>query len=578
MEHKKNEIYRSIWRQVKAIATGIFLSAVLTVTMAGCTTTSGTETDDGTATVDGVAATSLNVQYSTEDMDASWDAAKATTITLSDSESTVDGSGANVISGTNAIQITKAGTYVVSGNLPDGQIIVEAGGDDLVRIVLDNASITYKDGAAISVVECDKTIITLAESSSNSVSGGIEDAADSSSIVEDAAIYSEKDLTINGSGGLKVEGTLGNGIETKDDLVITGGSITVNAANDALRGRDSIAINSGTFILTAGGDGLQANNDVDKDQGWISIDGGIFKINVSDAGLKAESLLQVTAGKLTIDSDYDSLHSNTNMNVTGGTISVSAGDDALHSDTLLNISGGTIKISTCYEGLESTEINVSGGKINILAEDDGLNAAGGNDGSSQASGAPQQDNFAADESCIINISGGVLNVNSGGDGLDSNGSITISDGTVNVSGPTSDRDAPMDYNGTCIVTGGTLAIAGSAGMAQSPSDTSSQDSITVFFNGTMSAGTKITVVDASGNKVLSYTPEKAFASIVLSSPDLAEGETYTIYSGSTKLTSVTLDSTVNAISSDGSAVQSNSGQPGQPGLQPDGNSGATPQN
>lgn len=538
---------------------GFLLVALLVASLSACSAREAS--NDSTATVAGVAATSLKVEYSTEDMDASWNEATATSIVLSDSGSLVDGAGAQVISGTNVIQITKAGTYVVSGEITDGQIIVEADVEDLVRIVLNQASISCSDGPGISIVSCDKTIITLADGSANSVSGGEASSTDATDDALDAAIYSEADLTINGTGSLNVNGNLGNGITSKDDLVITGGILNVTAANDALRGRDSIAINGGTFTLTAQGDGLHSNNDIDADKGWISIDGGTFNITAADAGLKAESLLQVTDGKLTVESAYDCLHSNTNMNISGGTLQLNAGDDALHSDTLMNISGGTISVTACYEGVESNEINISGGKLTITAEDDGFNAAGGNDGSSQTTGAPQQDNFAADEDCIITISGGTVTINSGGDGIDSNGSLAFSGGTVYVSGPTSDRDAPMDYNGTCLVTGGTLAIAGSAGMAQSPSDTSSQDSITVFFNSTMSAGTIISVLDSQGNKVIAYAPEKAFASIVLSSPDFVKGETYTIYEGSTKLTTVTLENTVNAISSDGSAVQSGGNQP-----------------
>jgi hypothetical protein len=557
----------------KSVILALIVNTLLIGALVGCTTTNKDATP--TTTVSGIAPTSLQVEYSTEDMDATWNPENATTITMNNKASTVDGAGAKVISGTNVIQITKAGTYVLTGVLTNGQIIVEASVDDLVHIVLKNASITCTSGAALSVVSCDKTIITLEKNTTNSVTGGEATSTDTTVDVEDAAIYSKKDLTVNGSGTLNVNGTLGNGIETKDDLVVTGGIININAANDALRGRDSIAINGGTFTLNTKGDGLQSNNDINLEKGWISIDGGTFHITADDAGLKAESLLQVTKGNLTITSDFDSLHSNTNMNITGGILQLTAGDDALHSDTLMNITGGTINISTCYEGLESTEININGGEINLNAEDDGLNAAGGNDGSSQSSGAPQQDNFAADEDCNINISGGTLSINAGGDGIDSNGSIHFSGGTVTVSGPTSDRDAPMDYNGSCLVTGGTLAIAGSSGMAQSPSDTSSQDSVTIFFNSTISAGTSISVLDSSGNKVITFAPAKAFSSIVLSSPKFVDGETYTIYSGATKLTTVTLDDTVNAISSDGSAVQSHGNQPGS---QPDGSNSATPQN
>lgn len=548
------------WKvSVKNAFLSFLLVAMLVASLSSCSTSDSTS--EPAESVDGIAATSLQVEYSEEDMDDNWNAATATSIILSNTESKVNGSGANVISGTNTIQITQAGSYIISGEIADGQIVVEADKEDLVRIILNQASITCSDGAAIAVVTCDKVIFTLAEGTINNITGGEASSSETATVVQDAAIYSEKDLTINGAGKLNVNGKLGNGIATKDDLVITGGIINVTATNDALRGRDSIAINGGTFTLTAQGDALHSNNDVNTGKGWISIDGGTYNITAEDAGLKAESLLQVNNGNLIITSAYDSLHSNTNMNITGGTFQLTAGDDAMHSDALLNVSGGTINVITCYEGVESTEISISGGKLTIIAEDDGFNAAGGNDGSAQATGAPQQDNFAVNEDCIITFSGGTVIINSGGDGIDSNGSLAFSGGTVYVSGPTSDRDGPMDYNGTCQVTGGTLAIAGSAGMAQSPSETSSQNSITVFFDGSMTAGTSISVIDSQGNKVLSYAPDKAFTSIVLSSPDFIEGGNYTIYADSSILTNVTLYNTVNAISSDGSAVQSGGSHP-----------------
>ena len=531
-------------------------------TLTGCSSASSDAQTIATA------PTSLDVSYSTEDLDASWNPSLATYVTLKDGGSTIDGTGVTIKSSTDTIIISQPGTYVLTGSLKSGQIIVDAGKADLVHLILAQVDISCADGPAILVKMCDKTVVTLEKGTDNIVSGGEKAMTNDSDTNDalDAAIYSLKDLTVNGTGSLEVSSDKGNGIKTKDDLVITDGIITVKAANDALRGRDSVAIQNGTFTLTAGDDAIQSNNDEDLSKGWISIDGGTYAINATQDGLKAETLLQVNKGNLDIQSGEDALHSNTNMLVADGKINIDAGDDGLHADSLLNVTGGTIEISNSYEGLESLVLNISGGTINLKAEDDGLNGAGGNDGSSQSQDSPQQDSFAAVEGCIIDISGGTLTINAGGDGIDSNGDLAFSGGTVYVTGPTNDGNGPMDYNGTCKVTGGTLAIAGSAGMAQSPSDSSTQRSITVFFQKTLAAGTKISVKDSDGNTILSFAPVKEFESIVLSSKQLKKGETYTIYSGSTKCTDVTLSSIVTSISSDGSpASASGTGQGNPPG-------------
>lgn len=544
----------------KVVIVVLTLILVIGAALTGC---SVSNSDAQTTTT---APTSLDVSYSDEDMDASWNPELATYVTLKDGGSTIDGTGIAINSSTDTITVNQAGTYVFTGSLSTGQIVVDAGKDDSVHLVLNQVEISCSDGPAISVNMCDKTVISIEKGSDNTVSGG-EAAVTTDSDTKDAldaAIYSLKDLTINGSGSLEVTSDKGNGIKTKDDLVITGGKITVNAANDALRGRDSVAILDGTFTLNAGDDGIQSNNDEDLSKGWISIDGGSYRIDAKQDGLKAETLLQVTSGRMNIKSGEDALHSNTNILVADGTIHINAGDDALHADSMLAVKGGTLRIKQCYEGLESLVIDVSGGTIDLKAEDDGLNGAGGNDGSSQSQDSPQQDNFAAVEGCIITISGGTLSINAGGDGIDSNGDLAFSGGTVNVSGPTNDGNGPMDYNGTCKVTGGTLAIAGSAGMAQSPSDSSTQSSITVFFQKTMAAGTKISVKDSDGKTILSYAPFKEFESIVLSSKQLKQGETYTIYSGSVKCTDVSLSSIVTSISSDGTAASAGGAGQGNP--------------
>lgn len=621
----------------------LLLAALLSLSvLAGCGVTgspSSAATASGSADADTITEiTPLAVNYKEDDLNAAWDASTATTISLNGNSISVSGSGASAQG--SVLTVKDAGTYVVSGKLSDGQIIIEAGEDDTVRLVLNGASLSSSTNAPIYAKQAKKIILTLAEGTINTV----QDGATYTGTSEDepnAAIFSKSDLTINGAGSLTVKANANNGIGTKDDLLITGGKITVDAVNDGLRGRDSIAVKEGTITVKAGGDGLQANNDEDADKGWIVLDGGVLNITAGNDGIQAETIAQVSGGKLsittgggsnnassasngqfepgwgqwknpeaantsntaeetasakglksgealliqggdiTIDSSDDSLHSNGQIRIQAGQLNISSGDDGVHADTALTVNGGSLTIAKSYEGLESAAIIINEGAIKVTARDDGLNAAGGNDGSSQG-GRPGQNNFSSGGQYYIRITGGYLSINADGDGIDANGALYFNGGTVLVSGPTTNGNGAMDYDGACEVTGGILAIAGSSGMAQAPGNTSSQSSLMVYYTSTQKAGTLATLTDADGKPVLGFAPAKDYQTIVISTPALAQGNTYTLLSGgtsstalsdglysggtitgSTKLTDVTISGTVTSIADDGSLASA--GMQGGPG-------------
>lgn len=298
--------------------------------------------------------------------------------------------------------------------------------------------------------------------------------------------------------------------------------------------------------------------------------------STSAKALKAGTELTVNGGTYTIDSMDDSLHSNRNVTVNGGTFTIQSGDDGIHADQALTINGGTIKITKSYEGLEGAIITLNDGDVDVTSSDDGVNAAGGEATTSDttasatakaASGSTSATNTskattgttststtdtAAKDTDVnqqsrgskgipgrtssnneLRINGGFLTVNADGDGLDSNGSITMTGGTVIVNGPTASGNGALDYDGTFVISGGYLIAAGSSGMAQGTSDTSTQNTLVMTFPETQKAGTLVHVQDSKGNNIVTFAPAKNYQNVVISSPNLTKDGSYVVYSGGT---------------------------------------------
>ncbi len=246
--------------------------------------------------------------------------------------------------------------------------------------------------------------------------------------------------------------------------MIADATLRVSAESDGVAGKDSVSINSGVIEITAGGDGIVSENKDDAEQGAVEIDGGTISITTGGAsadsakGIKAQYSVTINGGSITIDAEDDAIHSGESITVTDGTLTLASGDDGMHSDDMLAISGGKITITESYEGIEAGTIAVSGGTIDVTASDDGLNAAGGSDDSALGNDRWGKDSFAEDASKQIVISGGTINVNASGDGIDSNGSLTITGGTVLVSGPTNSANGALDAN-TATISGGVVVAA-----------------------------------------------------------------------------------------------------------------------
>ena len=468
--------------------------------LSGCNTRIGNTTqqttDSSTTSSSSINEADTSDMFSDRDKEVGYDESESVTISLADNNSSCESDAVSITE--NTITIKDEGTYILSGSLSDGMVIVEAEDTDKVQIVLNGASISNDQSAALYVRSADKVFVTTASGTENTLehSGSSYTAIDENNI--DAAIFSKSDLTLNGEGTLTVTAQEGHGIVSKDDLVLTSGTYVITSASHGLSGKDSVRIANGSYTIVSGKDGIHAENKDDSSSGFVYL--------------------------------------------AGGTYTISAGDDGIHAASNVTISDGKIDITQSYEGIEGLSIDIAGGEISVLASDDGINAAGGNDSSSSEGSPGGDDPFATTEGAYIQISGGVLHVNASGDGIDSNGDITVSGGETYVSGPTNDGNGSLDYNGSAQITGGIFAASGSSGMAQNFDSSSTQGTIMVNIDG-QEGNTAISLLDSSSTELLSWTAEKQYSSIIISTPEIQQGETYTITAGTAEQ-SVTMDSLV----------------------------------
>lgn len=266
-------------------------------------------------------------------------------------------------------------------------------------------------------------------------------------------------------------GTSMKGLKAANGMLISGGSITINSADDAIHSDMSVIINGGTFTLASGDDAIHA-----------------------------EDTLTVTAGKIDISESYEGLEA-LHIDVQGGDIKLAASDDGL------NAAGGTDQSGT------------TGGR-------DGMFGGGGKGGRPGGGFGGMSGNSNGS----IKVSGGTLYIHASGDGIDANGTVEITGGHTTVVGPTRGDTATLDYDVSATISGGTFIGTGASGMAQTFSD--SEQGVIAVSVGNQFAGTEIILKDTSGKTLISYKPELDFAVVILSAPDIVKGQTYTITIGS----------------------------------------------
>ena len=485
----------------------------------------------------------LGANVSVEDASSSADDAgttdtsSATTITLSGSSASASGSASsNVKVDGGTVTIGGGGTYVLSGELSNGRIVVNAPKAD-VRLVLKGASITSSDGPAIDIQDAGNAIVVLAKDSKNTLSDGASYASGQEAT---AALFSSDTLTVTGTGQLDVTGSYKDGISSKNGLIITGSTtIKVKAADDGLRGKDYLVVESGTLTVEAGGDALKSSEGDDETKGFISLGKASITLTSTDDAISATTDVTVKDTTLTITAGGGQANATVEEEAPPG--QESTADSSTPSPKGINAGvsytqdSGTVTVNAADEGLQAPFINVAGGELSIAAGDDGINASNGDHVIEGHENADSE----SDDGSVLTISGGEVEVSyASSDGIDSNGSAYVKGGIVVVSG----QAGAMDANGESQL----------VGVTGSPS---------------VSAGDTLTVKDSSGSQVASVKVD--FTAEAITVLGLTEGQQYTVATssgGSATGTASALSAGMGGqMGGGGQSQQPGSGQGQQPG-------------
>lgn len=500
---------------------------ILTLIISGCEKVAENNPQNAN-TEDSSSAVPVEVDFSKTDTDmfterdnkTDYDKAKAVTIKLSGGAATASSNSVK-ISGSK-ITITEEATYLVSGELTDGMLIVDAPDTAKLQIVFSGVDITSKTSAALYILQADKVFLTLADGTTNTLTNGGSFTATQDNNI-DAALFSKQDLTMNGKGSLTVTSPAGHGIVCKDDLVITGGTYTVNSSSHGLDANDSVRISNSTLNIDAGKDAIHCENNDDVSKGFIYISSGNIKGEAEGDGISAGAYMQIVNGTIDLlvgggaengskassdnfggfmggghgggkygemrpsgsqssittndenSTSMKGLKATSSLLISGGNIIINSADDSVHSDVSVIINGGTFTIASGDDAIHAEDtLTVTAGKIDISESYEGLEALhidvqGGDiklkasdDGLNAAGGTDQSGTEGGRDGMFGGGPGGMGGGRPDGGGH-GGGMSANSNGSIKISGGTlyinSSGDG-LDANGTLEISGGYTTVVG----------------------------------------------------------------------------------------------------------------------
>lgn len=402
--------------------------------------------------------------FSDDDYDAMVDEKNSTVLNLSDI-SNIKGKNINV-SG-NVITISSGGTYILTGKLDEGQIVVNASNEDKVRLVLKGVDISSSKGNIILIENAKKTIITLASDSNNK----LELKGTNSKDNKDSVIFSKSDLSFNGTGVLNLLSPYGRGIVSQDKVVFVDGKYAMDTAGNTISANNSLAIADGKYDIKAGEKGTG------------------LKVHGSDK----KGRIYIANGKLDITTGKDGINSNSNV----------------------TINNGNINIKSDENGIEGENIDIRGGNTRVVSKDDGIITS-------------SEKNTEMD-SLFIRIVGGNVSIHSKNNGLNSKGNILISGGETFVESSDNTDKSAINYGGSAKITGGTFIATGNNSMTKTFGDSSTQGSILMSFSKKTKENLK--VLDENGKTLAEYKPKSEYKSVIVSTKDIKENKKYKLVAG-----------------------------------------------
>lgn len=327
----------------------------------------------------------------------------------------------------NVLTIKKPAVLTVSGENKGGQIVVDVDKttypEGVVELDLSNASISNDTVAPIYVASIGDEVQIVAKSGTvNTVSDGTSHTdtytdSDGNTNQINSAIFARDDIKIKGSGTLTVNGNTEDGIVSKNDIKIYNGNITVNAVDDAIRGKDSVTIGNAdntdfsTFNLNVkseSGKGIKSNETDDETKGFITINGGTVSVTSYSDAIHASRNLTVNGGTIDITTTCPASSSGGNSgwggNSGGGFGGWGEGNGSSTSDSAKGLKAGVTDdtTGTTTDGA----ITINGGDITITSTDDSIHASGTisiNDGSMTLSTG--DDGIHSDTKVVIGIEG-----------------------------------------------------------------------------------------------------------------------------------------------------------------------------
>ncbi len=340
------------------------IAMALGLAIVGCSNNKTINTTETTQQVETTAANTSSSTtkgaYSDEDLNTSYSDSD-TKIELSNGSADITGDGATFENGN--IKITKAGTYVLSGEF-DGQIITEVGDEDVVHLVFNGVNITNTTSSAINAATGKKVVITLVDGTANTLSDGTSYEYADGEDEPDATLFVKNNLTINGTGSLNIDSNYATAIKAKDNLIILDSKINIDSVGKAIKGKDSVTVENADITINAEDDGITTDGAMVINSGNINIEksgeglegvsidinGGNIDIVATDDGINARGLIDDSATDAEKEAYGEENQADTYLRITGGTVNINASADGIDSNGQVYIDGGTVYVSGATSG------------------------------------------------------------------------------------------------------------------------------------------------------------------------------------------------------------------------------------